>query len=80
MIQKIDRWGNSLGLRLPKTVTQQLSLNEGSTVDIAIEKNLLVLRPQGKRKQSLKELLARISTQNTQKNITWGKPQGKEVW
>ncbi len=80
MIQKIDKWGNSLGLRLPKTITERLSLNEGSTLVITIEKESLVLRPQKKYYRSLDELLDQISPKNIHSPLDWGKPQGNEVW
>lgn len=80
MIQKIDRWGNSLGLRLPARAAQQLSLNEGSSVSITIKKNSLVLRPQKKPCETLEQLLNRITPTNRPVAMNWGKRQGKEVW
>lgn len=80
MLQKIDRWGNSLGLRLPKVMTEQLSLNEGSSVVVTIEKNALVLRPQKKHSETLKQLLGRIAPNNLHGAVDWGKPRGKEIW
>jgi len=80
MIQKIDRWGNSLGIRLPKQLTEQLSLIEGSTVVVTLEKNALMVRPQKKEEQTLKQLLERITPDNLHDTVDWGAPQGKEVW
>lgn len=80
MIQKIDRWGNSLGLRLPSRAAQQLSLSEGSSVSVIVEKNSLILRPQKKRCETLEQLLNRITPANHHEAIDWDKQQGKEVW
>ncbi len=80
MIQKVDRWGNSLGIRLPKQFTEQLALNEGSAVVVTLEKNVLVLRPQKKKEQTLKQLLERITQDNLHDAVDWGAPRGKEVW
>lgn len=80
MIQKIDRWGNSLGLRLPSRAVQQLSLSEGSSVSVTVEKNSLILRPQKKRCETLEQLLKRITPSNRHGVTDWGKQQGKEVW
>ncbi|MBI4252995.1 AbrB/MazE/SpoVT family DNA-binding domain-containing protein [Candidatus Uhrbacteria bacterium] len=80
MIQKIDRWGNSLGIRLPKQLADQLFLNEGSTVVVTLEKNALMLRPQKRSTQTLKQLLEHITPNNLHKTVDWGEPQGKEVW
>ncbi len=80
MIQKIDRWGNSLGIRLPKQLTTQLSLSEGSTVVVTLEKNALMLRPQKRRDETLKQLLERITPNNLHNEVDLGEPQGKELW
>lgn len=80
MIQKIDRWGNSLGIRLPARAAQQLSLSEGSSVSITVEKNSLILRPQKKRCETLDQLLDRITPDNRHDAVDWGKRKGKEVW
>jgi len=80
MIQKIDRWGNSLGLRLPKNLTEQLSINEGSSVVVTLEKNALVLRLQKKQPETLKELLSRVTQNNLHDVFDWEGPRGNEVW
>ncbi|MBI4599351.1 AbrB/MazE/SpoVT family DNA-binding domain-containing protein, partial [Candidatus Uhrbacteria bacterium] len=80
MIQKIDRWGNSLGVRLPKQLTKQLSLSEGSAVVVTLEKNALMLRPQKRKDETLKQLLERITSDNLHDEVCWGEPQGKEIW
>lgn len=80
MIQKIDRWGNSLGIRLPKQLTTQLSLSEGSTVVVTLEKNALILRPQKRGNETLKQLLERITPDNLHDEVDWEEPRGKEIW
>ena len=80
MIQKIQKWGNSMGVRLPKKLTDQYALQEGGTVILVAEKNKISLRPITNRKKNLKELVASITAKNRHKEIGWGKLRGKEVW
>ena len=54
----LHRWGNSVGLRLPKPLLEQLGLGEGSKVDLRIEGGHLVIEPQRARKLTMKEILA----------------------
>lgn len=45
MIRKICTWGNSLGVRLPQAVLEELGLNDGAIVNIIVENNKIVLSP-----------------------------------
>lgn len=79
MIAKIQRWGNSLGLRIPKNVAQDIRLQEGSQVDLSIEEGRLIVAPL-KRKYTLKELADQITPENMHGETDWGPPVGNEVW
>lgn len=77
--QKVSQWGNSLGIRLPQTIVQQVGWQEGSIVTIATEGNKIILSP-AKPKYSLEELL-KDSTPDMQHNeMDWGEPVGEEQW
>ena len=57
---QIGKWGNSLGLRLPKHISEALDLRPKDKVSCAIENGKLILKPVGRvRKYTLKELLAK---------------------
>lgn len=56
----ISKWGNSQALRLPKAVVNQLYIDTGDTVDIAVEDNAIIIKPQLKQKSTLDELLAKV--------------------
>ena len=76
----IQKWGNSLAVRLPKSVTQKLALRSGSRVRVYEERKEVIIAPAREVKKSLKELLAMITTENLHAETNWGKPRGREVW
>lgn len=80
MIRKIQKWGNSLGVRLPKKLADQCSFHEGSTVMLKAEKRKISMRLVKNRKKSLKDLVASITAKNRHSGIGWGGARGKEIW
>jgi antitoxin MazE len=76
---QISRWGNSLGLRLPKSVAREARLDEGDTVDVAVDNGTIVIRPTRPR-YSLDELVRRITPKNRHDESDWDGPVGAEVW
>lgn len=76
----IAKWGNSLGVRLPRHVIESVKLTEGDTVDFSVENEALVIRPARKR-YKLADLLAKYEREETPSQETdWGKPEGTEAW
>ncbi len=80
MLTKIQKWGNSLGLRIPKSFASQASVQAGSTVDIAIEDGGFVIRPIRRPRYSLQDLLRGINARNRHEEISTGEPVGREAW
>jgi antitoxin MazE len=76
----LHRWGNSIGLRLPKPLLEQLGLSEGSKVDLRIEDGHIVIEPQRTRKLTMKDILEGFTPEDQPGEVGWGKPVGKEVW
>jgi len=76
MEQIIKKWGNSLAIRLPKEVAKTLNLQEGSKIEINVEKGKIVIRP----KKDLKGILDLISPKNLHTEVDWGQKSGNEVW
>ena len=74
----IKRWGNSLGIRIPNLIVRELSLKDGSFVDINDKGNEIIITPL--RKSSLSEMLSLINEQNIHEEIKTTGPVGKEVW
>lgn len=80
MITKIQKWGNSLGLRLPNAYIKELKLKENSAVEIKVENKQIVISPVETEEYELKELLSRVSESNIHKEIQIDIPEGKEIW
>ncbi len=76
---QIGKWGNSLGIRLPKHVLESLHLGVKDLVSCSLEDGKLILKPLSHRnKYTLQQLLAQV--QEPSEEVTWGKPEGGEVW
>jgi antitoxin MazE len=82
MVTKVQKWGNSQGLRLAKQVLEDAHISVGDNVDVTIRDGTIIIAPiqriRGKR--SLQELVSRISKNYEAGEIDWGKPIGREVW
>jgi antitoxin MazE len=76
---QIAKWGNSLGLRLPKSVALEAQVDEGDTVDASVRNGAIVIRP-SRRTYSLEQLVAKMSPRNRHDEVHWDSPVGHEVW
>ena len=77
---QLAKWGNSLALRIPKTLADGAKLKEGDPVRVRVASGGgLVIKP-ARRKYSLRRLVAKITAKNRHEETGWGKPAGKEVW
>jgi antitoxin MazE len=79
MTTQIARWGNSLGLRLPKAVAQAAKIDEGDQVDVTVRNGAIVIRP-SRRSYSLDALVSQITPKNRHDESDWGTPVGGEMW
>jgi len=79
MTTKVQRWGNSLGVRLPKFAAEQVSLKAGSEVDVRVDGGQIVVRPLKKKSYKLKDLLAAIKPAHLHPEIGGGRPAGREL-
>ena len=80
MIAKIQKWGNSLGVRIPKNLARDARIQEGSSVELFVEEGRLIIAPSKKRKYTLKELVDGITPENMHGEFNWGPSVGKEAW
>ena len=80
MLTKVQKWGNSLALRIPKLFAQEATVEEGSAVDLTVSDGQLVIRPVRHQKYELRELLAAVSEENLHSEVSTGEPQGREAW
>jgi antitoxin MazE len=80
MTTKVQRWGNSLALRIPGSFAKDIHLQKGAAVDLSIEGDRLVIRPFKSHKYSLPALLKKIHKNNLHSEIETGKAFGREIW
>jgi antitoxin MazE len=78
MKARIQKWGNSLALRIPKTFASEAGLEADSPVEISVEEGRLVIAPV--KPITLDELLARVTKENLHGEIQTGPAVGKEAW
>ncbi|MFH1050386.1 MAG: AbrB/MazE/SpoVT family DNA-binding domain-containing protein [bacterium] len=76
----IKKWGNSLGLRLPKVLAEQFNIDDGSHLELRPEKDYIKLLPLHKPKFTLIELMSKVSKKNIHSEIDSSSTQGNEVW
>jgi len=82
MLAKIQKWGNSQGLRLAKNLLADAQLDIGDEVDINVKDGIMLVTP-AKRirgRHNLKDLVKRIPENYQAGEIDWGEPVGKEAW
>jgi antitoxin MazE len=77
---KIQKWGNSLGLRIPRSFAAEAGVAAGSDVDLSIRNGDLVVRPARRRKYRLSDLVRKITPKNLHGEVCAGAPVGREVW
>ena len=80
MQTKIHKWGNSLGLRIPKAFAEQAGVEAGSEVDLSVEDGELIVRPIRFPRYNLKDLLREVTAKNVHEEVEIRGPLGREVW
>jgi antitoxin MazE len=82
MVTKIQKWGNSQGLRLSKQVLEDARIAIGEDVDVTTREGVIVIAPvrRVRGKRSLQELVSRIPKKYETEEIDWGNPVGRERW
>ena len=78
MSAKIQKWGNSLGIRIPKSIIEKTNLHEYSEVEIEHKDGVIIIFP-CKNKYSLESLLGQITKKNLHKEDDES-VEGNEVW
>ena len=80
MVTKIKKWGNSLGLRIPKSFAKEAGVEDGSEVDICLEEDRIVIRTLNRTKYKLSDLLSQVKEDNLHEEISTGDAVGREAW
>ncbi len=78
---RVQKWGNSLAVRIPKPLAEDAEVREGTVLNLAVSDGRVVATPvQNNKKLSLRQLLARVNRKNLHAEIDFGRSVGREVW
>ncbi len=77
---QVQKWGNSLAIRIPKSFAKETNINKGSVVDLSLSDGKLIVTPISEEKYSLAQLLDEITNENIHGEIDTGDAVGKEIW
>ena len=77
---QVQKWGNSLALRIPKPFAEDMGVQEGTAVRLSVAKGRLVAAPIHARKVRLRDLLDGITKKNLHGEVSTGRRVGREVW
>ena len=82
MVTKVQRWGNSQGLRLSKQMLEDAGIVIGDEVDVTARDGVIIVAPvrRVRGKRSLKELVSKIPENYQSSEMEWGEPVGGEAW
>lgn len=76
----VQKWGNSLAIRIPRSFAQETRLGDGTEVDLQLKSGTLVISRARTKRYRLSELLARVRKTNVPPETEWGAPMGQEHW
>ena len=80
MKTRIQKWGNSLALRIPKSFATEVGLQRETYVEISLADGILVITPVAKPKPTLQQLLAKVTKENLHHEVSTGPAVGNETW
>lgn len=80
MQTNVQKWGNSLGVRIPRPLADQARISEGSAVEIEEEDGVITIRVLAPEEYALDDLVEGITDENRHEEVNTGSPVGNEVW
>jgi len=80
MKARVQKWGNSLALRIPKSFAAHSNIKQGSVVDLSLDNGRMIVEAAKEQEYSLEELLAQVTKKNLHSEVDFGAPVGNEVW
>lgn len=82
MLTKVQKWGNSQGLRITKALLGEARINVGDEVKVSVEKGRIIVEPvtRVRGKYDLKTLVSKMPQGYQTEELDWGPPVGREVW
>ena len=80
MKTRVQKWGNSLALRIPKSFASEVGLDQNSSVEVSMKEGKLIVAPALEPKFTLKQLLRQVTEKNLNSEVDTGTAVGDEVW
>lgn len=80
MRSRVQKWGNSLGIRIPRALALEVDVAADSEVEITAKDGKILVSPLRTRLLSLRDLLSKVTDSNLHEEVTTGRPLGKESW
>jgi antitoxin MazE len=82
MVTRIQKWGNSQGLRFSKDLLEEAQIAVGDDVQVSVRGGRIIVEPVTKvrGRHKLKDLIAKLPRKSRAKEMDWGRPVGKEAW
>ena len=77
---QIQKWGNSLAIRIPKSFAIESDITNGSAVDLSVEDGSIIITSSKRPRYTLEELLEGLTDDQLHGEIDTGPPVGREVW
>jgi len=77
---QVKKWGNSLGLRIPQAIANQINIQEGSKINLVLKNNKIEITPAKSDDYHLEDFVSQISESNLHYEASSGEPQGNELW
>ena len=78
MLTTVSKWGNSLGIRIPKSILNASGIKEMDDVTVSVRDNQIIITKAIP--TSIKELFSGYQETERQEEIDWGEPKGEEIW
>ncbi len=80
MQTRIQKWGNSLAIRIPKPFAIEVGLDQNSVVEVTVSEGRLLLEPVVEAQYTLEQLLAEVTEANLHSEVATEPAVGNEVW
>ncbi len=77
---RVQKWGNSLALRIPKSFAYEMGLGQNSSVQLMLKEGALVVTPEHGPQWRLEELLEKVTEDNIHHEWETGSAEGDEIW
>jgi len=80
MEAKLQKWGNSVGIRIPSSILKSMNIKINDILNIEEQENKIIISIPKKRKISLKDKFKEYNGENLAKDFSWDENIGREIW